>query len=214
MDVTVAIATFGGDEWIQMALRRAVPSVAALHVPFVQVHGATLHEARNDALALVETPYVVFLDADDELAPGYFDAMSAGTADVRAPAVRYISPTAISPPFVPKVPGHDHDCVGDCLLAGNWIVVGAVARTDLVRRVGGWQDWPIYEDFSVWQRCHLVGATFEQVPGAVYRAYVREGSRNRSHDQAFRTQIHRAIDASNREWFVGYVQGDCVGSPP
>src|SRR5690349_878569 len=90
MDVTVCVATYGDDEWKELAVERAIPSAARLEVDVVAVHGDTLHGARNDALALVETAWVCFLDADDELEHGYFDRIAAGTADLRAPSVRYV----------------------------------------------------------------------------------------------------------------------------
>jgi hypothetical protein len=109
VNVTVAVATYGAPAWADLAERRALPSARALDVPAVHIHGTTLHEARNQALALVDTEWVCHLDADDELEPGYFDAMDAGTADVRAPAVRYVTNIAPAKARVPKVAGHVHD---------------------------------------------------------------------------------------------------------
>jgi glycosyltransferase involved in cell wall biosynthesis len=200
VDVTVVVATFGGDEWRDLANERAVPSALSLGVPVVTEHGVTLHDARNTGLSRVSTPFVCFLDADDELEPGYFEAMARGTADVRAPSVRYVdaSPTSCAMrPVMPAVYNHRHDCTGDCLVDGNWLVVGSVARTELVRKVGGWRDFPLYEDWDLWLRCHLAGATFEAVPEAVYRAHVRRDSRNRAPDRSTRLNVHRAIARAN-----------------
>jgi hypothetical protein len=121
--------------------------------------------------------------------------MAAGTADVRAPAVRYIRPGHADHPKMPKVAGHDHECVADCLTRGNWLVVGACVRTELLRQVGGWHDYPVYEDWSTWLRCHLAGATFEPVYGAIYRAHVRRNSRNRAPSHAVKLATHRRIEA-------------------
>ena len=68
------VATYGGDEWVDLALERAIPS-AAEQAPFVHAHRGTLHEARNEALGMVATEWVVFLDADDELKPGVLGAI-------------------------------------------------------------------------------------------------------------------------------------------
>lgn len=192
MDVTVAIATFGELRWLDQA-RRAVAAAEQLGVPIVVAHGRALHEARNAALSMVRSEWVCFLDADDELEVGYFDAMSTMTADLRAPAVRYIRGAHAARPYVPRVAGHDHECNADCLPFGNWLIVGTVARTDLIRRVGGWWDWPMYEDWCLWLRCHLAGATVEAVPDAVYRAYVHTNSRNRAPSAEDRLEAHRMI---------------------
>jgi cellulose synthase/poly-beta-1,6-N-acetylglucosamine synthase-like glycosyltransferase len=175
-----------------------VPSAEALGVPVIHTHGGTLRDSRNGALALVNTEWVIFLDADDELEEGYIEAMAAGTADVRVPAVRYVAAAATSTRArMPMVAGHRHACTGDCLAFGNWIVIGAAVRTDLVRKVGGWRDFPWSEDYDLWARCWLAGATFEPVPTAVYRAYVRRDSRNRAPDPGAKLAAHRAIAVAN-----------------
>lgn len=197
MEVTVAVATFGDEWWRTLAHTRAIPSAERLGVPVVHAHADTLHDARNAALALVDTPWLITLDADDELEPGYVQAMARGVADVRAPSVRYVRGSALVAARMPRVAGHSHACVADCLTQGNWLVVGACVRTQLVRDVGGWRDFPVYEDWDVWLRCHLAGATIEAIPEAVYRAHVRPDSRNRGQAHAAKLAAHRAIEAAN-----------------
>jgi glycosyltransferase involved in cell wall biosynthesis len=198
VDVTVAVATFGDPEWVDLAEHRAIPSALALGVPVVHVHGDTLHDARNEALDRVRTQWVCHLDADDELTPGYFEAMATATADVRAPAVSYVHQNGRAwKPRMPQVSGHDHGCSAECLVDGNWLVVGAVAPAELLKAIGGWRDFTWSEDWDVWLRCHLAGATFEAVPAAVYRAHVRKDSRNRSASREERLAAHHAIAAAN-----------------
>lgn len=194
-DVTVVIATFGDQEWRQLAdhAEASVPD----DVPVIRVHGQTLAQARNQGLELVRTEYVVHLDADDTLEAGYLPALLDGSADLRAPAVRYVAEgRSDRPARVPRVAGHDHDCTGDCLPHGNWLVVGTLARTRLLLDVGGWEEWPIYEDWALWARCWAAGATVEAIPAAVYRAMWRPGSRNRAPDAAFKDRVHREIAAA------------------
>ena len=136
MDVTIAVATFGDEAWSELARRRAIPSAAQFGVPVVHVHADTLHDARNQAVDRVETEWVVHLDADDELEIDYLDALDAGTADLRAPSVRYVA-DSFPDPYVPKVAGHRHDCAAECLPEGNWLVVGSLVRAQMVRDVGG-----------------------------------------------------------------------------
>lgn len=202
MDVTVAVATYGQRWWQRLAQSRAIPSAEALGVPVVHRHADTLHDARNGALAGVDTEWVIFLDADDELEPGYVAAMAAGTADVRAPSVRYVrsGPRLARntvPARMPTVAGHGHACEAACLEWGNWLVVGAMVRAELVRKVGGWRDFPWSEDWDLWVRCWQAGASVEAVPAAVYRAHVRPGSRNRAPSREARLEAHRAIARAN-----------------
>ena len=195
MDVTVAIGTFGDEFWADLAETRAMPSV--LDAPLVHVHGESLHDARNTALELVDTEFVCFLDADDELEPAYFDHMATGTADLRAPAVRYIRDGRPRQPYVPRVAGHRHDCHPDCLAFGNYLVIGTVARTGLVREVGGFRDFTWSEDWDLWVRCWQAGATIETIPAAVYRAHVRPDSRNRAPERETKHAQHQAIARAN-----------------
>lgn len=193
MDVTVAVATFGADSWVDLAHRRALPSAETLGLRAVHIHAPTLHEARNAAVALVDSEWVIHLDADDELEPGYVEAMAAAAADVRAPAVRYVHLGRPASAGMPRVAGHSHACQAACLPDGNWLVVGSAVRTEMVRAVGGWWPEPVYEDWSLWLRCYLAGASFEAVPAAVYRAHVRRDSRNRSLPMAERNRVHHDI---------------------
>ena len=192
--VTVVVGTFGDPWWARLAHDRAIPS-ATPQARVIHVHGETLHDARNAALEGVRTPYVVHLDADDELSPGYVAQMTEGVADIRAPAVQYIRFGRPRAPYVPKVAGHSHECDAECIRSGdgNWIVVGACVRTDLVLRAGGWQDWPVYEDFDLWLRLIRAGASVEAIPAARYIAHVRLDSRNRAPAMTAKNAAHRAI---------------------
>lgn len=199
MEVTVVVATFGAERWRELAHDRAAPSAReAGATDVVLAHGPTLHEARNDGLAAVETEWACFLDADDELEPGFFDHMAAGCADLRAPSVRYVRPDGTAQmPVMPRVAGHGHECVAECLRDGNWLVIGTVARTALLKAVGGFRSYEWSEDWDLWQRCWLHGASVAPVPRAIYRAHVRFDSRNRAPDQRFRNAVHHLIRRTN-----------------
>lgn len=198
MDVTIVVASYGARRWLDLAVNRAARSAEMQGVPVIVVHGLTLHDARNAGLSQVMTRDVVFLDADDELAPGYCETLAAGTADLRVPSVRYVMPGGRPrAPYVPRVAGHTHDCVADCLSAGNWLVVGTMCPTDLLRNVGGWRDWPCYEDWDLFQRCWIAGATIKAIADAVYVAHVDLASRNRAPAMPVKNRVHEQIVAAN-----------------
>lgn len=199
MDVTsvsVIVATFGDQHWRQRA-ERAAASAEDQADEILCVHGDTLASARNEGLRMAGGEWVIHLDADDLLEDGYVDALLTGSCDLRAPAVRYVTETGHSQlPRVPRVAGHTHDCDGECLPAGNWLVVGTMARRQLLLDVGGWEEWPLYEDWALFARCWKAGATVEAIPQAVYRATWRPGSRNRAPDRAAKERAHREIHAA------------------
>jgi hypothetical protein len=181
MSFSVVVGTYGAQSWVRLAERRAIPSAQAQDVPVIHVHDETLAASRNAGLARVETEFVIHLDADDELSPSYVDAMRKGTADLRAASRLDIGfgGRAMGVPYMPRVWGHEHECTGECLRFGNWILIGAAVRTDLVRSVGGWWEEGWSEDWSLWARCWKAGGTVEALPEAVYRAHRSRHSRNR-----------------------------------
>lgn len=197
MDLTICVATFGDAEWAALAQKRAVPSAEAQGASaVVHYHGSTLAQARNVCLEMVATEWVVFLDADDELAEGYVSALSRGSADVRGPIAHYIR-GARERPWQPRVFGHTHDCTAECLPEGNWLLIGSAVRTAFARKVGGFRDFEWSEDWDLWLRCYLAGASFELVPAAIYRAHVRPDSRNRGATAEEKEAVHRAIHEAN-----------------
>ena len=199
MDLTVCVATYGDPSWIDLAETRAIPSALQTGAAVAHYHHIdSLHAARTQLLNAVATPWVCFLDADDELEPGYVARMAEAPTDIRVPAVRYVVDTEqrTTGAHIPRVAGHRHDCTGACLPLGNWIVIGAVVRTELAQTVG-WREWACYEDWDFWLRCWQAGATVARVPMAVYRAHVRADSRNRAGTPEQRLETHRLIARAN-----------------
>jgi glycosyltransferase involved in cell wall biosynthesis len=195
MDVTVCIGTFGDKSWIDLA-KRAIASVPN-DVPVIHRHEESLSAARNACLESVSTEWVIHLDADDELEPGYIDAMAQGTADVRAPMARYMVNGIERNLWQPRVWGHTHDCTGECLTDGNWLLIGCAVRADMLREIGGWHEHPWSEDWCTWIRCWQAGASFELVREAIYRAHVRPDSRNRGATQRAKNEAHWEIHREN-----------------
>ncbi len=196
LQATIIVGTYGSRSWSRLALKRAVPS-AQKGVRVIHEHGNTLAHARNLGLEKVETEWVVFLDGDDELEPGYLEIMERGTADLRVPSVRSVWPHNNVEDFsvIPNVAGHDHQCMGECLRYGNWCVIGTAVRADMVRSVGGFEEWGWSEDWALWARCWKAGATFEPMPEAIYRAHKRHGSRNKQAN-GVTVNWHRKIEAA------------------
>jgi glycosyltransferase involved in cell wall biosynthesis len=194
MDVTICVSTFGEEKWKTLAAERALPNARSFGVPVIYNHDKTLHEARNLGLSQVKTEFVCFLDADDELAPGFFEHMAEVDSDLRPPSVNHVYERVT---FMPRVVGHNHVCVAACLEFGNWLVVGTVARTELLKDVGGWKEWGTFEDFDLWQRAWIAGATIIPVPAAIYRAYSTPQGRCRNLPIEESTRIQRQICETN-----------------
>lgn len=91
--ISVIIGTYGSSKWYDLAWSRAHPSVDLTDEPvplvsrntgeyywpsteIIVVHQETLAIARNEGAARAANPWLCFLDADDELTPGYLAAMT------------------------------------------------------------------------------------------------------------------------------------------
>ncbi len=182
MSISVIVATYGDPKWHLLALERARLSALDQGAEEVITHyerGATVSSSRNDAAAEATGEYLLHLDADDELAPGYIRAMEAAveqqpnaTRLLFTPAVQTVRPgRAPGPPsFFREVP----------LRQANWLVVGTLIHRDLFWEVGGFPEYPHgLEDFALWSKAVRAGASIVKVPGAVYRYHANPNSMHR-----------------------------------
>lgn len=198
-DVTIIIPIFGNvDEWSSLA-ERAERSALAQTVPadaVVVSVAETLQQARNEPALAAKTEWLCFLDADDELDGRYVEAMLAGTGDIRQPATLGVV-DGVEDDQAVLIPSRPLD-------VSNYVVIGAFVRTDLFRRVGGFDDWAAFEDWDLWRRCVNAGAEIGSAPPAIYRVHVRPHSRNSmmapgalAAYQAIRRRPFTAVDADD-----------------
>lgn len=194
--VSVIVATFGDEKWTRLAEERALPSARAqsVEVEVIYRHEVSLHQARNFGAGEAQGRYLIFLDADDELSPDYAEKMidAAGSVLVRSDHRHWLFQPATlgvvgekEDPFSVVIP-QKH------LLDGNFMVIGTMLSKELFEGVGGFADWPLYEDWDLWIRCWRAGAGFKPVPEAVYRVHVTPGSRNMPNRQT-QMKVYNAI---------------------
>jgi len=200
IDVTVVVATCGTNQWKYLG-DQALVSAQATGAKTVRIHidKGSVAQARNAGLNLVTTDYVVFLDADDALEPDYFERVQP-TADVMATLIKYRQHLQ---PVMPRVWVHDYeiskrhagDCTAECLLDGNWIHIGAIIRTEAIRSIGGFREYPVYEDWALFLALQQAGFTFGTALNSVYLASVRQNNshRNSSIPILERNKIHEEI---------------------
>jgi GT2 family glycosyltransferase len=211
--ISVVIATCGSRDWRDLAMSRAYPSVAEA---IEQVRGevivehldgkATIAQARNYGGWKAKNPWLVFLDADDELHPTYLPAMASAIGamgndglSLFAPAVAYVTIEAHQVSWTdPKIP-NTHMTMPPL----NHCVIGTAVSRVVFQHVQGFREgyYP-WEDYELWLRCISAGCTVRYVPSAIYTAHVREDSAHRSlaHKDAVRLaqRIHREHRARGR----------------
>jgi hypothetical protein len=179
--IRVCIGTYGDlDIWRPLAERalRSVDDQDVAPTSTFWVHGPDLHTARNRAALQLpdDAEWLCFLDADDELAPGYLDAMAVAISAGRRPAL--IQPSTLGiypdgtedprPVLIPR----------KTLIDGNYLIIGTLIRVDQFARLGGFDDLPMYEDWDLWLRAVIDGAQVVTAPSAIYRVHVNPGGRN------------------------------------
>ena len=189
--ISVIVGTFGADSWRDLAEQRAVKSVMEQSLSPVsvhQIHADTLHEARNQGAAEATGEWLCFLDADDELDTHYLRAMTDVIRDedmLIQPATVYLTGgEPDSAPFlIPRF---------NSILDSNWMVIGTLVRKATFMSVGGFQGWPIYEDWDLWIRCLRQGSILETAPAAIYKVHQGQSTRN-NQDGAIQSHYYHAI---------------------
>lgn len=172
--VSVIIPIYGNiGGWASMALR-AFESANNQTVKPDNIYistGDTLKGCRNSIALIVESDYIIFLDADDTLHSTYIEEMMKGTADIRVPSVHRHYENG-------HIDTDQHWYQPKDLMTGNYIVVSAMIRTSLFKKLGGFHDYESLEDWDLWLRAEEAGATFEQIPEAILHVNKRPNSRN------------------------------------
>lgn len=209
--ISVIIATYGDESWWRMAVERALPSATLQDGPFEIVARHYNNAGRDSSLnyAAAEAPgdWLVFLDADDEFAPGYVDAMRSAIdkhlgspMHLFTPAVQHIRkgrPGA--PSFMDR---------GISLRDDNWLVIGTAIHRDMFNRVGGFPDYPHgFEDWALWSKCYRVGAEVVKVPDAVYRYWHNPQSAHKRgwRDRKWQVATHMRVKAELDEWEAAHA---------
>ena len=72
---------------------------------------------------------------------------------------------------MPTVAGHTHQCEAACLLQGNWLVVGAMVLTDLVRGYEHRTDSPVANPPGKFESLVSMGVLLVHGALAVARAH-------------------------------------------
>jgi glycosyltransferase involved in cell wall biosynthesis len=176
MNVSIIIATYGEEIWSELAHERALPTAQAedaLEVLIGHDPDGTIAGVRNALASNASGKWLCFLDADDELAPGYLQAMERadrGPGYLLTPSVQQIRNQRETAPFF----------FPECSLeTGNWLIVGTLVERTLFHEVGGFGEFPHgLEDWVMWAKCVKAGAQIVKVPEAIYRAHYNKSSKH------------------------------------
>ncbi len=203
MKISVCVATYGDQSWMNLAATRAFPSALAQGAHEVigeHYPDGTVASSRNALVEQATGTHIVVLDADDELAPGYIAAMEAAIERDPDPLTLFTPAVQIvrggrnaAPTFFKVVP----------LRQANWLVIGTLVHRDLFWEVGGFDNHKHgYEDWALWSKCSRAGATVVKVPDAVYRYWANPNSAHRQmwRDKKAQRAEHYRVAAELDAW--------------
>lgn len=171
-------------------LARALTSVCRQSRPVNQISvyvdhdGIGAAEAKNAALGAVNTDWVAFLDDDDEFLPHHVAHLLAVAEDTKADLVYpwyqgiNVGLFAIPDPTGNLVTPHGQPFTDEhaewIMTNRNFIPVTVLARTELVKDVGGFvavgdANVDTCDDMGLWQRMLKAGATFVHHPEVTWQ---------------------------------------------
>lgn len=172
----VVVGTFGSQEWCDRG-DALVDNIGYMCDDIIHAHGETLAQARNLGLEMLDTDWVVFLDADDNLSGNYIKEMKAAHEPGHL----------LQPATIGNVNGKLDDypvlIQRADFMRSNYLIIGTAVERSMVQDVGGFRELDALEDWDLWIRCILAGSSVKRVPAAVYIVGVHEGSRNRNRNQ-------------------------------
>jgi GT2 family glycosyltransferase len=191
--ITVCIGTYGRRRtWAVLAerARESAENQTMAPTDIIWVHGDNLRDARNGAAGAARSDWLCFLDADDQLDHRYIEAMTNAIAGHDGPAL-------VQPATVGVYPDGREDAQAVVipsrpLVEGNFLVIGTLIRRDQFIRIGGFDDWPVFEDWDLWLRAWDDGAQVLTAPAAIYRVHVNLNGRN-SCDPAIQYRAYSQI---------------------
>ena len=173
MTIGVVIGTYGSGDWYEdgeFCAEEALATSGADKV--VHIHDWSLAAARNAGAEEIGTDHIVFLDADDKLAPGYCDVLRT-----------YLEPGNLL--YQPETLGwygdEKYDEYSsfipdrDMNVSNNLIIGTAVTASHMVQFDPA---LPALEDWDFFLRMISQGAKVKQCPGLIYHVGIHDDSRN------------------------------------
>lgn len=173
-DVTMCVATIPPRAHL---LARALASIAAQELQPAAIVVEYDHDhtgaaaTKNRALAHVDTPWVAFLDDDDQVHPEHLRL-------VRTAADEHDADVVYSIPHIPQAPTHVQDpCYRygmafdpDALRRQSFIQTTFLARTSLLRAGGGWwcPEGTVFDDWGACLGMLDAGARFHHLQQVTY----------------------------------------------
>lgn len=193
MEVDVIVTTFGEMKWNWLgeeAADAANDQAPAHH--FHAVECGSLGDARNQAVDHIDPKgWICFLDADDELEPGYIDAMAEANERFRHDEHLLVPALRLGDGPVMSLSERN-------MMEMNPCPIGTLIHRGTFDRAGRFWNERAWEDWSLFRRAFIQGASLAFVPKAVYHARSTASGRNSTIEDS--NVLYQEILRSHRRW--------------
>ncbi|MEM7582209.1 MAG: trifunctional glycosyltransferase/class I SAM-dependent methyltransferase/polysaccharide deacetylase [Acidobacteriota bacterium] len=170
---------------------------------------AGVSAARNAGLAAARGEWLLFLDADDTVAPEYLERMMAASAADDSLEAVYCGWASVSPDgqqVCTNLPKESGDLFETLAVDWRFAIHACVVRKALAEEVGGFEtELVTSEDWDFWQRIARLGTRFGAVPEVLAFYRMRPGSASK--------QAHRMLADALRVLEQGQVPDPRVPRP-
>lgn len=200
-DFEVVVVNDGSDD------QHTVNLLSNLHLPGVRVlhtENQGLASARNNGIAAAEGEYILPLDADDLIEPGYLEAavqileknINVGIVYCRARLFGAVQTEWLLPEYSLKE-----------MLIDNVIFCSAMFRKADWEKVGGYDPGMIYgwEDYDFWLSLIEMGREVYQIPEILFSYRVASDSMVRSKEKWQKVAMFKRIFERHRELFIDNI---------
>lgn len=183
--------TFGFREVILVDDCSDDPRAHALATSIILPRNVGVAKARDIGVRMSRGELLLFVDADDKLAPDFLQqsVKSIANADIVYPSMvmftDYTSTLHESPPVLKAKHLMDKKCA---------IPVTCMMKRDVYEILGGFKEMPIFEDWDFWIRASVAGFRFKKANTLLMYRQVED---SRVHKPlGFKTGVYRQIVAA------------------
>jgi glycosyltransferase involved in cell wall biosynthesis len=146
--------------------------------------------ARDTGVRMARSKYILFVDADDWLS---LDYIQKGMRDLEKADITYPDFMMVytdKPPLLIETPKR---ITPKLMMKHCRIPVSCLMKKDTYVRLGGFKNFPLYEDWDFWLRAMTLDLTFKKFESVLYyRQY--PGSRNRQEHEMKMTYYQKIKD--------------------
>ncbi len=215
-DVEIIIVNDGSTDDTDTVARRLIRTFPERRITLVsQENSGQPAISRNNGIARAQGEYIVCLDADDTLAPGYLSACVGALQNAPGVSIAYGDQQdfGASDLFEPHP-----EYSAQNLLCFNFIPPAAMFRRKAWTDTGGYRPSRThrssYEDWAFWISCLSKGHRGKKVAGAVWNYRIHEGGhyqKSQQHDQQLKAEIvletTECYSPLQRKWALGVLDG-------